>query len=701
MKRFLSIILCLITCFSGIAIIPTSAADSTAMDPVPEIRGETSRQTSEILLPDGTGSGVMWTKINLSGYYGDNRVVNVAQFDLANTHLSIEVSTCGKYITDLQKLSDAAKEYDGQHPNQSVLAAINGDLWMTEVHSSSTVTKKVLKVTRGVLIIDGEIWASQQIDQENLDATNGEKGASVGELSCFGVTYDNQPVVGSPDVQIAIEVGGTKITADGLNRLPANNSIIVYNHRVNDSNYAMNDSYEIELQVEKSTAFYSNGQIKARVVAIYEPSSDERPALNDPKRIVLTGRGTRLEELANNFSIGDEVTLSTKIVDRWGRTELWEDVKEAIGGHMLTMMDGKLSYVNSKFTNYPTTLIGYKDNGEVMMVTVTSAKSGSREALVHNQAYDFCREMGYNSVFFLDGGGSCTFLTVENGKYTVRNKCSDGQPRAVSTAVLLVWNNEPVCEQQGSLDYIKTPIDLSSLAPTYLDGALLMEISATTSALDLSYDEEEKALCMTTSKKTKNPNASMQFVRLAEINAEDYPYIVMKVKTDNPDPTDFGFYYGTGTNYGASSSRVKTVPIEGADAGWQYVIADMTTQSDWTGRINNIRFDPFDAVQTPKNTSIYIGSVTLCSTLEEAQAVESGWMPEDCVPDYLEYLSSLPAKEDQSQPDENISGGDTPNENAQKNNEYTLPIAIGAAIVATVAAFICFITKKRKNKNIN
>ena len=167
----------------------------------------------------------------------------------------------------------------------------------------------------------------------------------------------------------------------------------------------------------------------------------------------------------------------------------------------------------------------------------------------------------------------------------------------------------------------------------------------------------------------------MQFVRLAEVNADDYPYIVMKVKTDNPDPTDFGFYYGTGTNYGASSSRVKTVPVEGAEAGWQYVIADMTTQSDWTGRINNIRFDPFDAVQTPKNTSIYIGSITLCSTLEEEKMVESGWMPEGCVPDYLEYLASL-APEEQEPAEDPIA--------VPKINEYLIPAAIAAIIVVLI-----------------
>ena len=548
MKRIISLVLILLFCLPFVLSV---SAEGELASGVPEITGETSRTVKNLTLDDGTETGVLWTKAYLDGYYGDDRQLNALEVDLSNTNISLEVINHGKYIVDRERVTKAAAAYNNTSDDMTVLAAVCGDLWMTDVHSNKSVTQKTLQVTRGVLIIDSEIWASQQIDQENLDATNGEKGTSVGDRPCFGVTSDNQPVVGSPDVQITVEVGGKQIMADGLNRLPANNAIIVYNHRVNDSNYALNDSYEIELEVEKSTAFYSNGQIKAEVVAIYEPNSETRPALNDPKRIVLTGRGTRLDDLADNFKIGDEVTFSTKMVDRWGHTELWNNVEDAVGGQMPVLRDGLPALLNGSTTAYPSALIGYKDDGSVLIVTVTSRKSGSREALRLYQGYELCKELGYNSVFFLDGGGSCTFVTLDDGMYQVRHQCSDGSERAVINGLAVVWNEEPVCKKQGSLAYISTPVDLSDIPPTYLEGALLYDLTGEPHQVELSYNEEEKALCMTTTTDTIDPYASLYFTRLGRAMAEDYPYIVMKVKTDKPQSSIFSYYYATGDKNGA------------------------------------------------------------------------------------------------------------------------------------------------------
>ena len=636
MKRVLSVLLCLVMCLTYVTVIPVSSADTSSLKPVPTIQGETKRQTKELLLPDGTGSGVMWTQINLSGHYGDDRLVNVTQVDLSNTHLSFEAFTCGNYITSKQKLAVAAQSYDEAHTDQHVLAAVNGDLWVVDSYPNTTTAH--LYATLGTLINDYEIWASQQIDQEVF---------GVGDKACFGITGENQPLVGSPKVSVAISNGGSTIKADGINRLPANNALIVFNHRINSSNYAMSDSYEIELEViEGTSAFYAGGTIQAKVVAIYEPNSSTRPSLSDSKTIVLTARGNRIADVQGKFAVGNTVTLSTTLTDSWGRTDLWQNVKEAMGGHMQPIIDGEPAQLNGETTKYPTALIGYNDDGTVMIVTFTSTKDKSRDALVLNQSYEFCKEMGYNSVFFLDGGGSTTFLTVENGEYTVRHKCSDGSERSITSGIALVWNDEPVCEKQGSLDYIKAPVNLSKYPASHIDGALLYELVNSPNAVDLSYSEEEKAFCMTTNQATIDPYASLQFLRLAPIMAEKAPYIVMKVKTDNPNPTNFCFYYATGSNNGASGSRVKVFPIQGASAGWQYVIVDMTTQSDWSGQVNYIRLDAFDSVATPANTSLYIGSLTLCSTLEEAQKVSQGQLPAGSVPDYLEWLANPPIEEE-------------------------------------------------------
>ena len=261
----LSLILAL--CLSVSAWITPAMAAA----PAEKLSDEQSRNSSEITLSDGTKTGVVWSNIALSGNtYGENREVNMVEIDLANTHLSMEVLSGGAYMVDAQTLDKTALDYNEENSGKTVLAAVNGDLWMTAVHSGSSVSTKVLKVPRGVLILDGEIWASQQIDQENLGATNAEKGTAAGNKAAFGVTSANQPLVGSPDIRITMEVNGQTVKADGLNRLPALNALIVYNHRVNDTNYALNDAYEVVLEVEDTSAFKAGGELSAEVVAIYK-----------------------------------------------------------------------------------------------------------------------------------------------------------------------------------------------------------------------------------------------------------------------------------------------------------------------------------------------------------------------------------------------------------------------------------------------
>ncbi len=651
MKKIISLALCLLMCASlmvGLMMTPLGAEEAKDYD----LTGESSRTSEEITLADGTKTGVKWTQIELDGYYGNDRLVNVAEFDLSNTNLSVEVINSGKFMVSTQTLDKAVASYNESHEGQTVLAAVNGDLWMTSVHSSSSLTSKTLQVTRGVLMIDGEIWASQQIDQENLDATNAEKGTPAGDKACFGVTDKNQPLVGSPDINITISVGDKTIEADGLNRLPARNAVIVYNHRVNSSNYALNDAYEVELEVDKSSAFTAGGTINAKVIAIYKEGAVTRPALDNPDTIVLTARGNKISTLADNFKVGDKVTFSTELVDRWGNTELWQNVQDAMGGHMAPLLDGKPAVANSDTTAYPTALIGYKDDGSVMIVSVTSEIEGSRAGLKFSQAYDFCKEMGYNGVFFLDGGGSCTFLTLDEDEYTIRHQCSDGAPRAVINGIGVVWNETPVCEKQGSLGYIKMPIDFSKIPPTYMDGALLSELVGAPNAVSIGYDETEKAFKMTTSTKTNDPYASLGFNLLQRVNAEDYPYLVFKVKTDHASNTNFTLFYACGSDMGADGARTKNFQVKSGMDDWQYIIVDMSKVSKWKGTINNIRLDIFDSVFTEADTSMYIGAIVLCSTMSEASDVENGWAPEGSVTDYLQYVKDHTPEPETEEPTE-------------------------------------------------
>lgn len=643
MKRNIRFALYLLSLLLACALLAAGwVTPALAAAPAETLSDEQSRECAEITLSDGTKTGVTWTEIMMSGStYGENREVNVVEFDLANTNLSVEVLNSGSYMVSAKTLDKAAADYNDSHDGQTVLAAINGDLWMTAVHSGSEVSTKVLKVPRGVLILDGEIWASQQIDQENLGATNAEKGTPAGNKAAFGVTSQNQPLVGSPDIQITVTVNGTEIKADGLNRLPALNSLIVYNHRVNDTNYALKDSYEVALRVKKDTAFRAGGEITAQVVAIYKPGAATRPALEEDI-IVLTARGNRVSDLQNSFQVGDTVTFRTTLTDRMGRSELWQDVQEAIGGHMQPIIDGKLAVANGDTTAYPASFIGYRDDGTVAFCTVTSTVDGSRAGLRFKDGYKFCSEMGFNSVFYLDGGGSTTFITLEEGSYTIRNKCSDGSARAVINGIGVVWNQTPVCEKQGSLSYIKTAVDMSAIPATYMDGALINELIGGQNGVNTGYDETEKAFRMTTSVATNDPYASLDFGALAPASADEYKYIVFMVKNNHTSAsTNLTLFYAAGADNGAAAGRTKTVSVKSGMDEWQYVVADMSKVGSWKGNINNIRLDIFDSVNTPADVTMYFGAIVLCKTAEEAAQVSQGWTPEGAVTDYLAYLEAM------------------------------------------------------------
>lgn len=631
LKRIVAITMMISLMASGLSFF-------SGAEPIGKITGETSRTTTELTLPDGTKTGVVHTNIQLSGYYGNNREINIAEGDLSNTNLSLEIVNSGTYMIKGQTINKSAQVYNSNHPGQTVVAAVNGDLYMTSIHSGSSVSKKVVSSPRGVLIIDGEIWASAQVDQENIGATNSEQGTAAGPRPAFGVTDLNQPIIGVPIITTTLEIDGKTVKADGINRIPAMDAIMVYNHRLNSTNYALNDSYEVELVMHSSSAFKAGGEITGTIVNIYESGSTERPSLANEKTVVLTARGSRIAELKALCAKGKRITLKTELVDGYGNTDIWQNVKEAIGGHMQVLYKDNGAPINQS-TYYPTTLIGYKDDGTVALVTVTSTKDKSRSALKISQSYELCKELGYNSVFYLDGGGSTTFVTLEEGSYTVRNKCSDGTVRSVMGGIGFVWHETPVSLRQGNLNHISVDTDYSLLSPVHLDGAMLDRFVNTPIDVALHYSKEENFLRIMTTKDTIDPLALLNYSELQRVNVKDYPYLVLKVRTTAKTVKPFALYYSCGENTGLSEERKAVVNIP-ASYNWQYVSVYMGSDSNWSGNINHIRLDIFNEA-TNAGEIMDIASLTLCRNAEEVSALRKGVLPQGACPDFAALLESL------------------------------------------------------------
>lgn len=625
-KRFLSLTIALVLCVAMLTL--SISAPILAVGPITD---EASRTTKEIVY-NGQNTGVIHTNIKLPApvsdsngniispsLYGQNNI-DIIEFKLSNKNLTVQAVNNGQYLNSQKTVKGAVADFNSTHEGKTVLAATNADLWMTAVHSHSKVnTGGTFAVPRGMLIIDGEIWSTPQIGNENLEATNAEKGNSTPPKYAFGMTSDYQPLVGTPGANIVIKntTKNKSVSADGLNRLPANNSLIVYNYRVADSR-ALSDACEVEVEVD-SDVFRHGATISGTVKAVY-PTGHGGEATLGRNRIILTARGTRLSTISN-FALGDKISISCGIVSSTNQ-ELWQNCVQAVGGHMPILIDGSVSTAFSGSTRWPYTLIGFKDDGTVMMTTIDGRQTGYSVGVQEKQLAAFCKEIGYNSVFWLDGGGSTTMVTIENDTdYVVRNRPSDGSARSVINSVAVCWNDTPRGEQ-GSLDYIIEPVTFNPLS---MDFPKKMAAAFNNpNATSISF-QEGNAVRLTASTNSNDPYISFDFSNASKrVDASQYQYIVMRMKTPaTVSVGGFQMFLCTGNVMDANPLYTYEFQMT-RDGQYHTYILDMTGHKGWNGTLNKLRLDFFDGI-VKAGDYVEISQFGFAKTAAEAQMLKESY----------------------------------------------------------------------------
>lgn len=131
----------------------------------------------------------------------------------------------------------------------------------------------------------------------------------------------------------------------------------------------------------------------------------------------------------------------------------------AIGGGPVLVKDGKycFDYLQSKDGYYlsnhemfatdiftssirpPRTAIGYNEEGQLVILVADGRGSGGSTGLTLDEIARVMTGLGCTNVINLDGGGSSTFITGNEG--TLHNKPSDGHERKVLSFVSLVEKN--------------------------------------------------------------------------------------------------------------------------------------------------------------------------------------------------------------------------------------------------------------------
>lgn len=420
---------------AGVMLIGTFAHFMTRETYAYSFVGQDSNVTTDIKV-GGFDTGVDYTRVHLgsggSSGYGANRIINIVEGNLAeNPGLSIETLNVGTYSTSSGKLIDTVNGYS--EGRKQILAAVNGD-WMSTVTGTLGISARGnYYVSFSSMVLDGEIWCSQMTSQETS-----------ADYYTLGMSKDRQIVIGKPTVRTTVKnvSTGYSTLADGVNRAPANNAFFVYNNRLGTSNYISTSSYEVAIRVSGSNKFMNDGTVTGTVIGLYASGTSSRQALTDDV-IVLSARGTKMSYLSGKFSVGDTVTVSTYLTQsNVGTTtnSLWKNCEEAIGGQILVMKDGSINNNLTSSEQYPTGIIGTKADGSVMISMITSDTNGVRTGLRYNQIPSFCKAVGYDTCFLLDGGGSTTMITLdENDTYVERACYSDGSARSVWNGVALVY----------------------------------------------------------------------------------------------------------------------------------------------------------------------------------------------------------------------------------------------------------------------
>ena len=137
-------------------------------------------------------------------------LLNVMEINLSDK-VTMAVLNGGDYNWSRATIGESVVKYNNTHDDATVLAAVNGDPWIVYhsdydgdgVKATGPAVKHVT-VSRGTMIIDGELWASHQINDENNLARNdnAERGTPASRGPVFGIKDDGTAMIGTPTIGI-------------------------------------------------------------------------------------------------------------------------------------------------------------------------------------------------------------------------------------------------------------------------------------------------------------------------------------------------------------------------------------------------------------------------------------------------------------------------------------------------------------------
>lgn len=140
---------------------------------------------------------------------------------------------------------------------------------------------------------------------------------------------------------------------------------------------------------------------------------------------------------------------------------------------------------------------------------------------------------------------------------------------------------------------------------------------------------------------SNDPYAAFDMTSLSQISADEYKFIVLRVKTDRKvKVSTSAIFYACGSTMGAVGGQTVWFDVPQGDE-WSYHIIDMSKKPGWSGKINNLRFDIFDGPTVEKGLSMTYSMIAFAKTREDAEKLTHGYVPEGCIADFGAFKQKL------------------------------------------------------------
>ncbi len=144
---------------------------------------------------------------------------------------------------------------------------------------------------------------------------------------------------------------------------------------------------------------------------------------------------------------------------------------------------------------------------------------------------------------------------------------------------------------------------------SFLTGANQVKVSVETDA-----DGEQYVALSTGVAGATDPCVNFNFKKfykaagMEAVKADDYKYVVLKVRNVSCSSGTFELFFYSGKTGGATAGLMTTSSFDLENDGWQYVLFDLSKFAEWKGSVNGFRFDYMTA-GIAKDETLHIAEI--------------------------------------------------------------------------------------------